>query len=67
LSKPTILVTGGTGYIGSHTVVTLLENGYDVAIVDNLCNSAKSTLSGIEKITEKYSSLYTVWSSKGCG
>ena len=34
-----ILVTGGTGYIGSHTVVSLLEEGYDVVIVDNLSNS----------------------------
>ena len=34
-----IFVTGGTGYIGSHTVVELQQNGYDVVIVDNLCNS----------------------------
>ena len=34
-----ILVTGGTGYIGSHTVIELYKNGYDVVIVDNLCNS----------------------------
>ena len=34
-----VLVTGGTGYIGSHTVVELLENGYDVVIVDNFINS----------------------------
>ena len=37
-SKPMILVTGGTGYIGSHTVVELLQSGYEVVIVDNLCN-----------------------------
>ena len=34
-----ILVTGGAGYIGSHTVIELIENGYDVVVVDNLCNS----------------------------
>ncbi len=46
-----ILVTGGTGYIGSHTVVELIENGYEVIIVDNLSNSNIEVLDGIEKIT----------------
>ena len=46
-----ILVTGGTGYIGSHTVVELQLAGYDVVIVDNLSNSNIEVLSGIEKIT----------------
>ena len=46
-----ILVTGGTGYIGSHTVVELLEAGYDVVIIDNLSNSNRDVLDGIEKIT----------------
>ncbi len=46
-----ILVTGGTGYIGSHTVVELLDQGYEVVIVDNLSNSEKRVLDGIEKIT----------------
>ena len=36
-----VLVTGGAGYIGSHTVIELIENGYDPIIVDNLCNSKK--------------------------
>jgi len=45
-----ILVTGGTGYIGSHTVVCLMEQGYDVIIVDNLSNSNVEVLDGIEKI-----------------
>jgi len=45
-----ILVTGGTGYIGSHTVVCLMEQGYDVVIVDNLSNSNIEVLDGIEKI-----------------
>ncbi len=46
-----ILVTGGTGYIGSHTVVELQESGYDVIIVDNLSNSSIEVLDNIEKIT----------------
>ena len=45
------LVTGGTGYIGSHTTVALLEAGYQVVIVDNLVNSSDKVLSRIEKIT----------------
>lgn len=46
-----ILVTGGTGYIGSHTTVELIESGYEVIIVDNLSNSSIEVLDGIEKIT----------------
>ena len=46
-----ILVTGGTGYIGSHTVVELQEAGYEVVIIDNLSNSNREVLDGIEKIT----------------
>lgn len=46
-----ILVTGGTGYIGSHTVVELQQAGFDVVIVDNLSNSNIDVLNGIEKIT----------------
>lgn len=49
--KETILVTGGTGFIGSHTTVELIQNGYDVVIVDNLSNSNASVVDGIEKIT----------------
>jgi len=49
--KPTILVTGGTGYIGSHTVVELMQEGYGVIIVDDLSNSDIHVLDGIEKIT----------------
>ncbi len=48
-----ILVTGGTGYIGSHTVVELQETGYDVLIVDNLSNSNIEVLDSIEKITKR--------------
>lgn len=43
-----ILVTGGTGFIGSHTCVELLENGYDVVVMDNLVNSKKEALSRIK-------------------
>ncbi len=46
-----ILITGGTGYIGSHTAVELIQKGYEVIIVDNLVNSEISVLDGIEKIT----------------
>ena len=49
--KQTILVTGGTGFIGSHTSVELIQAGYDVVIVDNLSNSKVEVLDGIEKIT----------------
>lgn len=48
-----ILVTGGAGYIGSHTCVELLESGYDIVVVDNLCNSCEESLSRVEKITGK--------------
>ena len=48
-----ILVTGGTGYIGSHTVVELMQQGYEVVIVDNLSNSDKNVLEGITAITGK--------------
>ena len=46
-----ILVTGGTGFIGSHTVVELQQHGYDVVIVDNLTNSSIDVLDNIAKIT----------------
>lgn len=49
--KTKILVTGGTGYIGSHTVVELQQAGYEVVIIDNLSNSNIEVLDGIEKIT----------------
>ncbi|MBP5257322.1 MAG: UDP-glucose 4-epimerase GalE [Prevotella sp.] len=49
--KQTILVTGGTGFIGSHTTVELQQSGYDVVIIDNLSNSKIEVVDGIEKIT----------------
>lgn len=51
MGKTKILVTGGTGYIGSHTVVELQQAGYDVVIIDNLSNSNREVLKGIECIT----------------
>lgn len=50
-SKDKILVTGGMGYIGSHTVVELMKAGYEICIIDNLSNSNIDVLNGIEKIT----------------
>ena len=56
----TILVTGGTGFIGSHTVVELLNAGYDVVIADNLCNSKVEVLDRIQKITNKRPAFYQI-------
>lgn len=53
MSKEKILVTGGLGYIGSHTVVELHNAGYDVVVIDNLYNSSLNVLDGIESITGK--------------
>ena len=55
-----ILVTGGAGYIGSHTCVCLLEKGYDVIVVDNLSNSSTESLTRVEKITGKKVKFYEV-------
>ncbi|MCQ2181415.1 MAG: UDP-glucose 4-epimerase GalE [Bacteroidales bacterium] len=51
MSKRTILVTGGAGYIGSHTIIKLYEAGYDVVVVDNLCNSSEESLQRVAQIT----------------
>ena len=56
----TILVTGGCGYIGAHTIVDLIENGFNVISVDNLSRATDKSLSGIEKITGKKVKNYTV-------
>ena len=48
-----ILVSGGAGYIGSHTCVELLEAGYEIVVVDNLCNSCVESLNRVEQITGK--------------
>ena len=48
-----ILVTGGAGYIGSHTCVELLEAGYEVVVVDNLYNASPKAIERVEEITGK--------------
>jgi UDP-glucose 4-epimerase len=55
-----ILVTGGCGYIGSHTLVDLIENGYDVVSVDDNSRSNAAMLKGVEKITGKPIKNYKV-------
>ncbi len=54
----TVLVTGGAGYIGSHTVVELLNDGFDVVIIDNLDNSSEESLRRVEKITGRKPVFY---------
>lgn len=49
----TVLVTGGAGYIGSHMCVELLQAGYQVVVLDNLCNSSRKSLDAVEHITQK--------------
>ena len=53
-----ILVTGGLGYIGSHTVVELINSGYEVVIIDDLSHSEKFILNNIEEITGKRPIFY---------
>ena len=53
-----ILVTGGSGYIGSHTCVELLNNGYEVVVMDNLCNSSEESLNRVKQICGKDLAFY---------
>ena len=55
-----ILVTGGAGYIGSHTCVALLEAGHSVIVADNLCNSKAETIDKIKQITGKKVTFYKI-------
>ncbi len=55
-----ILVTGGAGYIGSHTCIELLHAGYDVVVLDNLCNSSEKSLERVAQITGKQVPFYKV-------
>jgi len=55
-----ILVTGGAGYIGSHTCVELIKSGYEVVVVDNLCNSSLESLKRVEKLVNSSISFYKV-------
>jgi UDP-glucose 4-epimerase len=59
-NKGKVLVTGGTGFIGQHTVAELIESGYEVIILDNLANSKKSVLDQIEKVTGVKPSFYQI-------
>lgn len=56
----TILVTGGAGFIGSHTCVELLNAGYQVVVVDNLCNACRESITRVEKITGRTVTFYQV-------
>ncbi|AYQ56982.1 hypothetical protein MS2017_1285 [Bathymodiolus thermophilus thioautotrophic gill symbiont] len=58
MKNKTILVTGGAGYIGSHTCVELLEKGYRVIALDNYSNSSKAVIGKIKKITGKEIQVY---------
>ncbi len=53
-----ILITGGAGFIGSHTAVSLIQAGYEIVIIDNLCNSSLKALSRLEEITGKIIPFY---------
>lgn len=59
-TKGTILVTGGAGYIGSHTAVELLTSGYDVVVVDNLVNSKREAVARVERITGRAVTFYEI-------
>jgi len=53
-----VLVTGGAGYIGSHTCISLIEAGYELVVFDNFCNSSKESINRVEKIINKKINLY---------
>jgi UDP-glucose 4-epimerase len=53
-----VLVTGGAGYIGSHTCIELLNNGYEIIVMDNYCNSSPDALRVVEKLTNKTFPIY---------
>ena len=56
-TRPTVLVTGGTGYIGSHTSLELLQNGFNVVVLDNFFNSSKLALTSLEELSKSNASL----------
>lgn len=53
-----ILVTGGAGYISSHTCVALLESGYNIVVANNLCNSKAETIEKVKQLTGKEFPFY---------
>lgn len=60
MGKEKVLITGGTGFLGSHTAVELIQAGYEVEILDNLCNSSESVLAQIDEITSVRPKFYQV-------
>ena len=56
----TVLITGGAGFIGSHTMVEFLEAGHDLVVVDNFCNSKPASLERVKQITGKDFKFYEV-------
>ena len=58
MKMKTILVTGGAGFIGSHTIIELLNKNFEVVVLDNLCNSSKESLNRVEQITHKKVKFY---------
>src|SRR5680860_991173 len=55
-----LLVTGGAGYIGSHTIIELIDSGYEVVVVDNLSNSSKESIHRVERITKSKIPFYNI-------
>jgi len=55
-----VIVTGGAGYIGSHTCLELLSAGHTVSVIDNLCNASREALNRVEKLTQKTIQFYEV-------
>ena len=60
ISKKSVIITGGAGYIGSHTVLELFNNGYKPIIIDNLCNSSIKNIKGINKILKTEIKWYDI-------
>ena len=55
-----VIVTGGAGYIGSHTCLELLNAGHEVSVIDNLCNASREALNRVEQLTQKTLQFYEV-------
>ena len=55
-----ILVTGGAGYIGSHTCIELINSGYEIVVIDNLCNSSQESIRRVEKLSKSDIPFYNI-------